>query len=184
MRWSLVLMYKESEVLADLKQMNTLYVLMCICGGIAICLFTYGAKRIVLDPIQTLVRVQQQFGEGDLTVRSKSSSQDEFGALSLSFNNMADQLSERTIALTESEERYRLLFNSANDAIFVHQPSTEGEPRKFIEVNDVACKMYGYTREELLELTPIDLVISKQIKNARTWVKRLLQRPYRSQILL
>ena len=77
-------------------------------------------------------------------------------------------------ALRESEERYRMLFNSANDAIFVHQPSADGKPRKFIEVNDVACKRYGYTREELLEFTPIDLVISGLEEDARVGVRRLL----------
>ena len=81
-------------------------------------------------------------------------------------------------ALRESEDRYRMLFNSAHDAIFVHQPSAEGKPSKFIEVNDVACKMYGYTREELLELTPIDLVISGQEEDARIWVRRLLSDKY------
>ena len=81
-------------------------------------------------------------------------------------------------ALRESEERYRLLFNSANDAVFVHQPSAEGKPSKFIEVNDIACKMYGYTREELLELTPLDLVISGQEEDARIWVGRLLSDKY------
>ena len=172
-RWSLVFMHKESEVLADLKRMNTLYVLMCFLGGMAICLFVYGTKRIVLDPIKTLVRVQQQFGEGNLSVRSKNVSQDEFGALSLSFNEMADQLSKRTIELTDSEERYRMLFNSTHDAILVHQPSAEGEPRKFIEVNDIACKMYGYTRQEMLKLSPLDLVIHKQAVKYRMWVKRL-----------
>jgi PAS domain S-box-containing protein len=81
-------------------------------------------------------------------------------------------------ALRDSEERYRLLFNKANDAVFVHQPSEGGKPRNFIEVNDVACKMYGYTREELLELSPLDLVISGQEEEARTWVRKLLSDKY------
>ena len=57
-------------------------------------------------------------------------------------------------ALQESESKYRLLFNSTNDAVFVHQPTDEGEPGKFIEVNDVACRKYGYTREEMLKIHP------------------------------
>ena len=63
--------------------------------------------------------------------------------------------------IRENEARYRLLFNSGNDAIFVHQPDTDGKPGRFIEANEVACQMYGYTRDELLRLTPLDLVISE-----------------------
>jgi PAS domain S-box-containing protein len=64
-------------------------------------------------------------------------------------------------ALRESEERYRQLFNSCMDAVFVHQPTAEGMPGKFIEVNAEACRSYGYTREELLCLTPSHLSVSE-----------------------
>ncbi len=59
--------------------------------------------------------------------------------------------------LRESEERYRLLFNVSNDAMFVHGITSEGLPRKFIAVNDVACQKLGYTREELLQLSATDI---------------------------
>lgn len=56
-------------------------------------------------------------------------------------------------ALRESEHRFRMLFNSGTDAILVHEIK-DGEPRNFVEVNDIACKRLGYSREELLEMTP------------------------------
>ena len=59
--------------------------------------------------------------------------------------------------LRESEERYRVLFNSANDAVFVHGVDEEGVPGQFVEVNDVACRRLKYTREELLRLSPLDV---------------------------
>ncbi|MFX0098866.1 MAG: PAS domain S-box protein [Candidatus Hodarchaeota archaeon] len=63
-------------------------------------------------------------------------------------------------ALQESEEKYRRLFNSGSDSIFVHELNDENEVEKVIEVNDVACQKFGYTRDEILEMGPIDLVIS------------------------
>ena len=60
-------------------------------------------------------------------------------------------------ALGESEERYRLLFHSSNDAVFVHPPVTGDQGVTFVEVNDKACQVLGYTREELLHLSPLDL---------------------------
>jgi len=61
-------------------------------------------------------------------------------------------------ALRESEERYRLLLNSVNDALFVHSINKNNRPGRFIEVNDVACKMLGYTREELLRKSPLSII--------------------------
>ena len=156
--WSLVLMYKESEVLGDLKQMNSLYVLLCLCGGIAICLFTYSIKRIVLDPIQTLVNVQEQFGEGDLTARSKNTSQDEFGALSLSFNNMADQLSKRTTriekevaerkrvetALRQEKEKFMVLIEESPFGI-----SYISQDGGYQYINPKFGELFGYTLEDI-----------------------------------
>jgi len=81
-------------------------------------------------------------------------------------------------ALRESEEKYRMLFNSTTDAVFVHQPGSDRKPRKFIEVNDVACRMYGYSREELLELTPLDLAIPELKEDVQMRVSRLLSDRY------
>ncbi|MDM8540289.1 response regulator [Desulfococcaceae bacterium HSG9] len=59
-------------------------------------------------------------------------------------------------ALKESEQRYSLLFNISHDAIFVHG-ITNGVPGKFTEVNDSTCKRLGYSREELMRMSPIDI---------------------------
>jgi two-component system, cell cycle sensor histidine kinase and response regulator CckA len=59
--------------------------------------------------------------------------------------------------LKESEARYRALFESINDAVFVHYVEDAGVPGSFSQVNDVACKRLGYTREELLAMSPRDI---------------------------
>lgn len=59
-------------------------------------------------------------------------------------------------SLRHSEERYRQLFNSGYDAIFVHSFSATRKATQFTTVNDVACQILGYTRNELLQLSPKD----------------------------
>ena len=54
--------------------------------------------------------------------------------------------------LRESEHRYKILFDSTNDAIFIHDMGG-----RFLEVNQVACERLGYSREELLRMTPADI---------------------------
>jgi PAS domain S-box-containing protein len=51
-------------------------------------------------------------------------------------------------ALQEQEERFRAIFNSVNEAIFVHDP----ESGTILDVNDRVCEMYGYTYDEALRL--------------------------------
>ncbi len=65
------------------------------------------------------------------------------------------------LKIKESEEKYRRLFNSGNDAIFVYQPTSSTMADKFIEINDTACERLGYTKDEMLtksvrEISKID----------------------------
>jgi PAS domain S-box-containing protein len=60
-------------------------------------------------------------------------------------------------ALCESEERYHRLFNSINDPVFVHHFTADKMPGLFVEVNDAACRRYGYSRDELLRMRPMDI---------------------------
>jgi PAS domain S-box-containing protein len=60
------------------------------------------------------------------------------------------QVQER---LSESEEKYRNLFEHASDSIFIIDPET----RRFLEVNENAATRLGYGRDELLQLTVDDL---------------------------
>ena len=81
-----------------------------------------------------------------------------------------------------SEEKVRLhaqrfegLFGSLNDAVFVH-PWNEVGFKPFVEVNNIACKRYGYTREEFLKLTAEDITMSTDVKyhgtkDFRTYVR-------------
>ena len=55
--------------------------------------------------------------------------------------------------LQESEEKYRQLFRTVTDAIILF----DGETRQFIDANDAALNLYGYTRKEFLKLRHQDI---------------------------
>jgi PAS domain S-box-containing protein len=59
--------------------------------------------------------------------------------------------------IKDSEEKFRTLFNNANDAIFVYEIDNNFKDEKFVEVNDVACSYLGYTRDELLNMSFQDI---------------------------
>ena len=56
-------------------------------------------------------------------------------------------------ALTESEENYRLLFESNPHPMFVY----ELETLRFLNVNNIAVKKYGYSFDEFLNMTIKDI---------------------------
>lgn len=55
-------------------------------------------------------------------------------------------------ALRDSEERYRTLFEESRDAIFI----TGGDGR-FVDVNDSALTLFGYTMEEMSQMNALDI---------------------------
>jgi PAS domain S-box-containing protein len=79
------------------------------------------------------------------------------------------------IELRQSEYKFKILFNSANDSVFVTQLSSEKSYGEFIEVNDVACKRLGYTKEEFLLLSPSGIISQKFINDYNIMIDRLLQ---------
>jgi two-component system, cell cycle sensor histidine kinase and response regulator CckA len=66
-----------------------------------------------------------------------------------------DQTPERTAegALRESEERYRRLFEANPQPMWVY----DMESLKFLTVNDASVAHYGYSREEFLGMTIVDI---------------------------
>ncbi|MCF8036716.1 MAG: PAS domain S-box protein [Desulfobacteraceae bacterium] len=54
--------------------------------------------------------------------------------------------------LRRSEQKFRDIFNGSNDAVFIH-----GISGQFLEVNQLACSRLGYSREELLLMTTMDI---------------------------
>lgn len=76
--------------------------------------------------------------------------------------------------LTQSRNKYRKLFNYANDAMFVISlDRSSSNYGYFSDVNNVACKRLGYTREELLQLTPFDISDGKNIEYNQELIARL-----------
>jgi PAS domain S-box-containing protein len=82
-------------------------------------------------------------------------------------------ISRYTIRLNESEGRYRQLFDHINDAILVQPSMSRQEPAKFTDANQTAFKRLGYSREELLRLSPADIILSEKSQELAVLMQRL-----------
>ena len=78
-------------------------------------------------------------------------------ALTVEFNEVRqinESLEKQTAVLQESEAKYRLLFDNANDAIFIVDSQA-----RVLAVNSMALEQLGYTHAELMSMT-INQVVS------------------------
>lgn len=60
-------------------------------------------------------------------------------------------------ALKESEQWFHLIFESSRDPVYVAPILDDGRPGRFWQVNQAACDRLGYSRDELLQLTPAEV---------------------------
>jgi PAS domain S-box-containing protein len=84
------------------------------------------------------------------TVAARDDVSDE---LQRAHENLEIQVEERTASLRESEDRYRSMFAAANTPALV----VDAESGEILDANPMACALYGFTRDELLNLKNVDL---------------------------
>ena len=124
-----------------------------LCGVMLI--FVRGA---ILSRLQSLTtRVQRITDIRDISARVPLSEyQDELNTLTISINSMLESLENAEAGMRESEERYRMLFDRAPDAIIII--GMEGdEAGRVVAANQAAADQHGYTVDELCKLRIYDL---------------------------
>lgn len=84
---------------------------------------------------------------------------------------LEELVQERTDGLRESEEKYRLLIENANDMVFMIDPETT----KILEANSKAAELTKYTKSELQGILITDI----HPEHERDRVKRILNRIYK-----
>nr|WP_320131250.1 response regulator [uncultured Holophaga sp.] len=117
---------------AQLHQLYINFVVGALVFAALSALLAWLFTRRLATPLLHLKTAAERIQGGELGMRAVVSTGDEVEQLSLAFNGMAEALqrlkeglearvNERTLELQRSEERYRLLFENAAEAIFVLQ---------------------------------------------------------------
>ncbi|MEA5539927.1 PAS domain S-box protein [Limnoraphis robusta Tam1] len=156
--WLIVTVIPESDLMAEIHQnIDTTIVLCLLALGLAIASGLITANRFMFR-ITRVNRVSQELASGNLTQRLPADSPiAEVKALAQSFNKMADQLQQSfdrlENALEESEEKFTTIFRIIPDPIAITN-LTEG---RLLEVNNRMIEFYGYSREEMIGRTALEV---------------------------
>ncbi len=121
-------------------------VLGVIAVAIAFAIFaSYILAQRVSKPLRHLLEGSRIIGMGNLEHSIKVEIEDEIGSLSHAFNEMVTNLRERSKALYESEEKYRLLTENVRDIIFALD-----EEGRFLFINQRAETITGRNRSDFI----------------------------------
>ena len=96
------------------------------------------------------------------------------GKLRARLEEMESELAEHrrlNEALVRSEQRFRTIFDHSNDAIFLVEVGEDA----ILDVNDKACRMLGYSREELLDI-PMSVIHPHEMDKVRAFARSVLER--------
>ena len=147
-----------------------LYVLIGVILFVSLLAYKISAylQRLISEPIQHLHQTSISISKNkDYSIRAEKETHDELGALVDSFNKMLstieqqntdlleskDNLNELIMALQESEEHFRAIFEQAGDSIVL----VNIYDGKFHEYNKIAHQTLGYNREEFSRLQLQDI---------------------------
>ncbi len=106
----------------------------------------------VLDQDDETPRVMAIMHDVSAWRRNEGALERERRSLQRQIHRQAERLAAAEQALTISDARYRALFEIAGDALFV-----EDDQDRILDVNQRACDLLGYDREELVTKTVADI---------------------------
>lgn len=128
---------------------------------LAFVLAALGSHFLIFRKIYVLIETTKELCAGNFGARTGLPySGGELGELTRAFDILAESLEVQELqrrrsrdALRQSEQRFRTIFDSVNDAILVLDPVTSA----ILSANERACELTGYDLDELQRLSATEL---------------------------
>lgn len=141
-----------------------------IIGAVFLIMVVFQLETLVLKRLFKLAKNLAEIEKrGDFSFSiSVDDKKDELSSLSEKINNMLASLKNAQLKLAESEERYRDLFENANDLI----QSVDAAGR-LVYTNSKWKKIMGYSDEEIKNMNFLDIIKSDEADHLRELFKRV-----------
>lgn len=142
------------ETVAMIKQFDDHYegdllLIVGVSSLLTLMLFWWGIHHLLIRPVQSLCRVTQGIGAGELGMRERRLGYDELGELGRSINEMADSI-ERLFS--EQEEAYWQMLQSLAKALEARDRNTSSHSARVARYSVQIGRRLGLPDNELLLL--------------------------------
>ncbi|MHC4212705.1 MAG: PAS domain S-box protein [Planctomycetota bacterium] len=169
--WALMSEIDESEAFAPVVRLRNIIVITSFIIVIVFALLSNLVSRTLTSPLRILQSKAQKLADGQLQVDIDTSSKDEIGELSRSFDSMRQSIktlvddlqesnetletrvAERTSELQQASERIKAILENASDGIITHEASG-----KIVMFNPEAERIFGYQADEIIGRSIDELV--------------------------
>ena len=152
----------QKRIAATHRLATIIIAFITIAGLIAAVNIARILNRSITRRIVRLTKTAAEFRKGNLNVIAVDEGRDELGELATTFNSMAvrikdsinnleEKVKRRTARLTESEKRFRQLFEHSSSGVAVYESVGDGDDFIFKDVNHAVEIIEGVKREELIE---------------------------------
>jgi len=160
-RLGTVYLKSDLSALTERFRFYTVFVSVVIAGSIVV---TYALsarlQRRISEPILNLASTARSVSEHkDYALRAQKQSDDEIGLLTDSFNDMLNEIQQRSASLRKNEARLRAVLESALDCII-----TIDEEGKILEFNPAAERTFGYSRRDVIGKEMAPLIIPPEMR--------------------
>ncbi|MEA3513114.1 MAG: ATP-binding protein [Campylobacterota bacterium] len=198
-------MSKEEQQIANKKESildSTNKLIRDIILGAIVGIFTMGIifyiilQRMIISPLNRFQDGLNNFflflqNKIDKVKPIKLDSMDEFGKMVTAINdnikvssnlhneinelnkNLESKIEQRTIELEKQKEKFEAIYNDSKDAIAILDMKSN-----FLEVNPAYIEMTGFSKEELLQTSCLNLTVQKDVEPSKKAMQEVLEVGY------
>ncbi|HYK75213.1 MAG TPA: GGDEF domain-containing protein [Pseudoneobacillus sp.] len=78
--------------------------------------------------------------------------------------------------IKEKELKYRTLFDFSGDMVYLFELEDDFMPGTVLEINESACRKFGYTKEELLQMNPLQFTSHDRLSKIKELQMELISK--------
>lgn len=175
LQWRILTEIDAGEILAPLVRMRALCLTVLLLASLIALAVGRAVARAIAGPIYRLQEGMEKVGTGKLNHRVGTDASDEIGQLSRAFDAMIGALQTKIVSidilkteiaarkrveqsLTESERKFRTIFESSKDAMMMLEPDGG-----FTDANKATLELFGCdSKERFASLRPVDISPARQ----------------------